>query len=1069
MKTKKAILLLSSLLFTLMLPGQVQVFLHQPPPGQLNIADLWKFEVVNNSEVSRYVKFHATVSSENEGLVFEGTSAAYELSSMFSGLVSFPELEPFDMAYVDEGIKGILIQTGTVPSGVYIICIEVFDLESSLSLFRDCIEQEVIQASPPVLIYPVDGSAMEEELPVFSWMEPVPPIQGVTYKIRINEVVAGQSPEQALISNPPYFEYTGIDAPIFEYPLSARPMEQGKTYAWRVSAMIAGRPLVESEYATFLRLGTGGGPGEIELTYPAEGALINPAKDVLCWKPLQGDDIVYNVFVATDECDSSLMDSDGGHPFGYLGPDPASRRADSIRRDIQENQLPYWRAICERLGENIDIAVRNRGIFRDQQRQFEEWAEEVGCELTEPDCHLPDCCPDEGCCAGLDPSDPDDRAEFRRRIGCLTGPMSSMNDMLNEFADDFEWLIDRWRRGEEHRNVMGVYDEVFGAMEYLFSMQWLEDIGNEIMDALGISEFMDELRNFVLRQVCAGLQYSDEECQGVIRQLDELEQLMNDVKEGKENVETFRDALKALKNGGEMPFEVFLKLMENLYAAAGEATGTAVSGWENYRREMCETLQRAYNLNRCLQELNDEIIKLGEDCPEFCRGVIPALEEEAREAAGEYQRLREERQERWRQDSTEFVNDLDKAILECIGIMGDAGICCQDGQGRQVYTFPPYSSGDPCKEYIYGLLGRHLGERMCYFNIRIEVDCENLEVSYEWETTEGFQRNEDCCPPTGREELVGRTEASEGDDEVCWPPGGDQGDPGREGLDTDGPGRWRVEAERDGRVIARSPSRGFTTAPRGETPPPDTIRIPRTPGGKCNCSVQISPNGFNLPPGTGMLIEKGTKLNIQMQGGCSGSCSPAGQRISIKKPLLVFLGMGWANAAVNVNGNQANYSFDATGTYRIVAIQQCSDGSECRAEAVVEVKKPDRKADKARITEFKDRDMQKCGNSKCMHPYYYKGQDQVFIQANEVAYDDPGVEKIGYLSECFPRCPGDRQVEWQITAPDGRYDLLDGANLFEIDYDFGTKGIYSICIVETADCPDGKRKESKYLIVKSGM
>jgi hypothetical protein len=829
------------------------------------------------------------------------------------------------------------------------------------------------------------------------------------------------------------------------------------------------RPLLESEYSTFVPLLTGGEPLQIELTYPADGAVFDPGKDVLCWKPLEGDDIVYNVFVSSEECDSSLSQSDEGHPFAYLGEDPASRRADSLRRDIGQNQLPYWRAFCERLGENIETARRNRETFRSQQRQFEEWAGEINCELTEPDCKLPDCCPQSGCCEGLDPSSPEDRAEFRRRLNCLTGPMRSMNDVMNDFADDFEWLIDRWRSGEEHRNTMGAYDDIFGALEYLFSMQWLDDLGNEIMDALGISEFMEELRNFVLRQVCAGLQYTDEECRGFIQKLDELEQLMNDVKEGKENIETFRDALEALKTGGEMPVDVFLKLMENLYAAAGQATGTAVSGWQNFWEEMCETLRRAYNLNRCIQELNEEIIKLGEDCPEFCSGIIPALEEDAAEAEAEYNRLRDERRERWRQDSTEFTNDLDRAILECLGIMGDADICCREVSGSRVYTFPPYGSDDPCKQYIYGLLGRHLGDRLCYFNIRIEINCETLEVSYTWETTEGFRRNEDCCPPQEQEELVGRTEGSSGDDEVCWPRGGDENDPGREGLDTGGPGRWRIEAERDGRVIARSRSRGFTSAPRNEAPPPDTIRIPGTPGGSCNCIVQVALNGFNLPAGTGLIIAKGTRLNIQLQGGCSGTCSATAQKISIHPPGLMFLGMGWVNPPVNINGNQTNFSFDDTGTYRIEAVLQCSDGSECRASALVDVRTADRPSKKARLRQAKDHGVQKCGDSKCMRPYYYANAYQFFVTDNEIEFDDPGMEKLGYLPECFPQCQGERQVEWQITSPEGKYEILDGQDLFEIDYDFSGNGIYTICIVETARCPGGERKESKYLIVKSGL
>ena len=1047
--------------------AQVQVFLHQPPPGQLNIADLWKFEVINNTENDRYIKFYATVNSEDGVPLFEGTSSVYELSSMFSGVVSFPELEPFDMAHVDEEIKEILLRTGTVPSGVYVICLEIIDAESAESIFRDCIDQEVFQASPPILIYPMDGSALEEEMPVFSWMEPVPPIDGMLYKIRISEILTDQSPEQALLSTPPYFEYGGIMGNMFEFPLSARPLEVGKSYVWRVTGTILGRDLLESEYSTFMRLDPTGMAANIELTFPPDGGLIDPKKNVFCWKPIPGDGIVYNVIVSKQECDTTPT-TDESHPYGYLGADPDAQRADSLRMAIDSIDIPYWRAVCEKLRENIETARLNRRILSDQQRQFEEWAREIKCELTEPECNLPDCCPGGDCCAGLDPSSPADRAEFRRRIACLTNPMKSMKDAVDDFADDFEWLIDRWESGAEHRNTMGAYDDIFGALEYLMSLEWIEDLKQEVFDALGVTQMMKEVRDFVLTQVCIGLQYSDADCQGFIAKLNELEQLLNDVKEGKEDVELAIDAFKALRSGGELPIDIFLKLMENLYAAAGEATGTAVVGWENFWKEMCQTLQRAYRINICMQELNEQIAQLEKDCPEFCTEVLAQLEEESNRAAAELARLKEERHNRWLADSTAFNNDLDDAIAEFTNNLSRSNICCQDqGSGNVVYTFPPYGSGDPCKDYLFGLLSQQLGDRLCYFNIRVEINCETLEVNYIWKTTKNFRRNEDCCPRVPEEETVGRTEGNPGEDEVCWPTGGGESGAGREGIDTEGEARWRVEAERDGIVVGRSSSRRYRTRPGYADPPtPDTIKIPRDPGTGCDCQVKISINGFALPPGVGMLVEPGTSLNIKMMGGCSGSCVSKGQKISIQLPVLRFLGMNWINPGINAGGPLVNYQFVDQGIHKVVATQECSDGSKCEASAVIEVIKKKSPAGADKLVSVIDVTANKCGNSSCIHPYYYSDQNRLLIPRNEIVFKKPGVYKIGYLTDCFPQCSVERDVTWQITGPDGTNEVKSGQDLFEIGEDFKVSGIYSICIIESAKCSNGDLQDSKFLVVK---
>ena len=133
--------------------------------------------------------------------------------------------------------------------------------------------------------------------------------------------------------------------------------------------------------------------------------------------------------------------------------------------------------------------------------------------------------------------------------------------------------------------------------------------------------------------------------------------------------------------------------MENLYAAAGQATGEAVSGWENFWKEMCETLQRAYRINICMQELNEQIAQLEQDCPEFCREALTELEDDSRRAAAELARLKEERHNRWLADSAAFHNDLDNAIAEFTNNLGRSDICCQDGRsGNVVYTFPPYGA-----------------------------------------------------------------------------------------------------------------------------------------------------------------------------------------------------------------------------------------------------------------------------------------------------------------------------------------------------------------------------------------
>jgi hypothetical protein len=56
------------------------------------------------------------------------------------------------------------------------------------------------------------------------------------YVLRIAEVLDGQTPAEALASNIPHHESYDLFAPTLQYPIYARPLESGKTYAWVVRA-----------------------------------------------------------------------------------------------------------------------------------------------------------------------------------------------------------------------------------------------------------------------------------------------------------------------------------------------------------------------------------------------------------------------------------------------------------------------------------------------------------------------------------------------------------------------------------------------------------------------------------------------------------------------------------------------------------------------------------------------------------------------------------------------------------------------------------------------------------------
>lgn len=83
---------------------------------------------------------------------------------------------------------------------------------------------------------PVNGSSITTSGDVkFTWSSTIPnPTAGPTYKIRITEIIANESPEDAMRTNKPFFEKDSIERLFFSYPPSSPTLRIDRKYAWKV-------------------------------------------------------------------------------------------------------------------------------------------------------------------------------------------------------------------------------------------------------------------------------------------------------------------------------------------------------------------------------------------------------------------------------------------------------------------------------------------------------------------------------------------------------------------------------------------------------------------------------------------------------------------------------------------------------------------------------------------------------------------------------------------------------------------------------------------------------------------
>jgi len=212
------------------------------PSNLWRIEDVLNITITNNAQEDLDIFLFSTVTDTEYGLLFELESSSFLLSAGYNGSINPADIGSVDVKNYNskraDFIQDVLINTGTLPAGDYEICVEVLDHLTQYCYGRACINQIIAHPSPPELIFPSDESTLLDELPIFTWMPPMPTNSNVDYTIEIVEILDSQNPIEAMEVNFRWFETSGIGQTSFQYPISNREFIYGSRYAWRVGAVI---------------------------------------------------------------------------------------------------------------------------------------------------------------------------------------------------------------------------------------------------------------------------------------------------------------------------------------------------------------------------------------------------------------------------------------------------------------------------------------------------------------------------------------------------------------------------------------------------------------------------------------------------------------------------------------------------------------------------------------------------------------------------------------------------------------------------------------------------------------
>jgi len=254
--TVLSVLLLFVLALNLPAQAQFTLRIHQPPPNQLTISDLWFVDITNNTSQTPTVYLRGEITESQKELLFRASSNDFQLPPGRNRITARDIKTLTDEWYREED-KSFILRTSTVPAGSYTVCLYLMGgvAGQPQELASQCINVLVRPASPPRLISPKAGKKLEIKRPVFTWTKPAPlsATEKVVYKFKIVEIYKGQTKEEAIRANPAWYEEDRINRTTFQYSLRARELDPDKRYAWQV----------QSFYAEGFPLGTNKGMSEI--------------------------------------------------------------------------------------------------------------------------------------------------------------------------------------------------------------------------------------------------------------------------------------------------------------------------------------------------------------------------------------------------------------------------------------------------------------------------------------------------------------------------------------------------------------------------------------------------------------------------------------------------------------------------------------------------------------------------------------------------------------------------------------------------------------------------------------
>jgi hypothetical protein len=232
----KRLLILFSIVLSVVVVKAQQSFIFLPELQGRTTDGLLQVRIVNSATESRQTRLRVTVTEQAGGRVLTLLTAPFQLMPGTNGLP--PAIgRQTAISFGNNKTAAICRQSGVFPEGEYEYCFQLEDAgKDGEPGDEQCFDYYLQPFAPLMLITPSDEEKICDKRPSLFWQPQLPAIPGVAYRVTLVEVKPHQPKTEALNYNTPLINQMGIRTSMLFYPPHVPELQEGKTYAWQVTA-----------------------------------------------------------------------------------------------------------------------------------------------------------------------------------------------------------------------------------------------------------------------------------------------------------------------------------------------------------------------------------------------------------------------------------------------------------------------------------------------------------------------------------------------------------------------------------------------------------------------------------------------------------------------------------------------------------------------------------------------------------------------------------------------------------------------------------------------------------------